>query len=149
GPNCRRHPQPIYDRLAVDEPCAGRHIPQRESQCSRFKGEAPGGQDAFGIPSTVTRKQLRTRNCLMFVVLVFVAFVFVIIAIVAAIPLVIMLDAAVSSAPVAVEVLPGFIARRNPRGTAIRRARPVTFMPAVVPSVRIPVPVNPDVTRAW
>jgi len=67
-----------------------------------------------------------------------------IVAIVVAVPTVIVFYAAVLSFPVTVVVPPAFVTRAYPSGAHIRRAGPVTGMPLVVASHGIPITLNPD-----
>ena len=61
-----------------------------------------------------------------------------------AVPAVVMFETlSVTSTPVARKKVPVFIARPDPGGTFIRGARPVTVMPPVLSSIRIPVAIYP------
>src|SRR5271157_4504305 len=70
-----------------------------------------------------------------------------IIPIAAAVPTVIVFHAAVLSLPVTVVVPPAFVTRADPSGSPIRRASPVTGMPSVVVSHRIPITLDPCEVR--
>jgi hypothetical protein len=70
------------------------------------------------------------------------------IAIMTAIPFVIVFDAAMATIPIAREKLLTIVMRADPVGTLVRRTRPVTFMPAIMPADGIPISVNPGKTRS-
>jgi hypothetical protein len=70
------------------------------------------------------------------------------VAIRAAVPTVVMIEAAVVSVPITGIILAAIVPRPNPAGSFIRRARPITFVPSVVVSDRIPITVDPNETVA-
>jgi len=74
----------------------------------------------------------------------------VIVAIVApamvAIPVVIVFDVPARSVPESCIEHSTFMARSHPTCASIRRASPVTIMPAVTASIGIPITVHPEVT---
>ena len=65
------------------------------------------------------------------------------VAVVAAVPAMIVVDTAAGSVPVSGEELGSVMTRRNPTGSLVGRAGPITRMPHVTPAHGIPVPVNP------
>jgi hypothetical protein len=83
-------------------------------------------------------------------VMVFVMFPMpVVIPVAIMIPVVIVLDTAAVSFPIASIVLAALIARRHPVRAVIRRASPITVVPFVMVSYRIPVTIDPCIIRAW
>jgi len=60
------------------------------------------------------------------------------------VPNVIMFKPAVFSLPVTAIELPPIVMRHHPASTRVRRPSPITFMPAIVPSDRIPVTLDPQ-----
>lgn len=69
----------------------------------------------------------------------------VMVAIVVVIPMVVVLKAAAVAVPVAVVIPAAFVTRTDPARASVGRQRPITAMPAIVMSVRIPIAINPDV----
>jgi hypothetical protein len=63
------------------------------------------------------------------------------------VPMVVMLEMAAIAVPVACVIPAAFMARTDPAGSRVWRARPIAPMPSVMPSVGIPVAVNPDKLR--
>jgi hypothetical protein len=61
------------------------------------------------------------------------------------IPTVIVFNPAPRPVPIPGIVPTAFVPRPNPGRPAIRRARPITGVPAIVSPVRKPVPVKPDI----
>src|SRR6516165_4254067 len=85
-------------------------------------------------------------------VMIMVMMVFVLVSIVPvsiAVPVVIMLNPAVLTLPVASVVLSALVMRSLPIGALIWCARPVTLMPSPVVSNRVPIAINPLVARSW
>ena len=64
------------------------------------------------------------------------------------IPMVVMLKTAAIPIPKPYKVLSAVMMRRNPTGAHIRWLCPVTLVPFVVPSYRIPIALDPDEIRA-
>jgi len=60
------------------------------------------------------------------------------------IPFVVVLDSAMRTFPIAVIEPLSIVARVDPASAFIRRATPITFMPAIVASGGIPVTADPD-----
>ena len=84
-------------------------------------------------------------------VMIMVMMVFVLVSIVPvsiAVPVVIMLDPAVLTFPVAAVVLSALIMWSLPIGALIWCARPVTLMPSPVVSNGVPIAINPLVARS-
>jgi hypothetical protein len=67
----------------------------------------------------------------------------VVVAIVIMVPVMVMVETAAVAVPVAYVVLAAFVARRDPAGSLVRRTRPVSPMPSVVPSLGIPISIHP------
>jgi hypothetical protein len=65
------------------------------------------------------------------------------------IPMVIVVKSASISVPVPCIELATVVVRLHPSGTLVGWLRPVTFMPPVMPSYRVPVAVYPGELRAW
>ena len=65
------------------------------------------------------------------------------------IPAVIVFDSSPISIPVAREEFVAVVARRNPTGAFIGRARPISVMPPVMPSVGKPIAADPGIPWAW
>ena len=82
---------------------------------------------------------------LMFVVLV--ALIPVVVAVVMMIPAVIVLDAPAVSSPVALVELAAFIAGTDPIRAWVRSPSPITLVPLVMVSHRIPVSIDPYIAR--
>jgi hypothetical protein len=61
-----------------------------------------------------------------------------------AVPAVIMFNPAVFSLPVTAIELPPIVMRQHPASPRVRRPSPITFMPAIMPSDRIPVTLDPQ-----
>jgi hypothetical protein len=59
------------------------------------------------------------------------------------IPVMVVVDVAASAVPVARIEATAFMARSNPARSSIGRASPITFMPAIVATDRVPVAANP------
>ncbi len=68
------------------------------------------------------------------------------IAIMAAIPFVVVLHAAATAFPIAREKLLTIVMRADPPGPFVRRTRPVTFVPAIAAIYRVLITVYPNVT---
>src|SRR4051794_10286502 len=66
-----------------------------------------------------------------------------VVAVAIVVPLVLMLEPPPRTSPVAGVIPPILPARPHPRHTLIGNARPVSFVPAVVPANRVPVAVYP------
>jgi hypothetical protein len=64
------------------------------------------------------------------------------------IPMVIVLKTAVIPIPVPYKVLSAVMMRRNPTGAHVRRLCPITIVPFIVPSHRIPIALDPNEIRA-
>jgi hypothetical protein len=60
------------------------------------------------------------------------------------IPVVVVLKAAALSLPVSCEVCAALVVRNNPTSAYVWRTSPVTFVPLVMVSHRIPIPVDPN-----
>jgi hypothetical protein len=69
------------------------------------------------------------------------------IAVVIAIPLVVVFHAAVGPVPVARKIELSVMTRRDPGCALIRRSAPVSLMPLVVAANRIPVAIHKGITR--
>ena len=67
------------------------------------------------------------------------------IAVMIAIPVMVMIEAAMRTVPVAAIEAAIFMPRTNPAGAGVRRASPVAAMPDIVSVHGIPVAVDPDV----
>jgi hypothetical protein len=83
---------------------------------------------------------------------VFPVFVVVIIAVPVVIPIMLVLDVAVRSLPVAFVEPLAIVARYNPHSTRVGRPAPIAFMPAPRVPYDIPVTSDPDITcprRRW
>ena len=76
-----------------------------------------------------------------------VIFVFVKAAVVAnfmfLVPVVVVIEAAVGTVPIAAIEAAAFMPRADPASSRVRRARPITFVPAIVFADRIPVAFDP------
>src|ERR1700747_2641599 len=59
------------------------------------------------------------------------------------IPVMVVVDVAARAIPIARIEATAFMARSNPARSSVGRASPVTFMPAIVASDRVPVAANP------
>src|SRR5579871_3236869 len=59
------------------------------------------------------------------------------------IPMVVVFETAAIAVPVTCKILAAFMARPHPVGSLIRRPRPVARVPAVMPSIGIPVAIDP------
>ena len=79
----------------------------------------------------------------MTVTVVIVIMIATVIAVMVVIPFVIVLDTAVRAFPVTVVEPFSIMARADPAGTLVRRTAPITFVPTIVASGRIPVAANP------
>ena len=69
----------------------------------------------------------------------------VVIAVVIAIPVMVVVESAMRAIPVAAVEAAAFVARADPARAGVRRTSPVTLMPNVVTARRIPVAINPCV----
>ena len=65
-----------------------------------------------------------------------------------AIPVMVVLHAAALAVPVSDEVAPSVVAGSNPSRSRVRHSRPITVMPFVVISDRVPVAVDPSIIGA-
>ena len=65
------------------------------------------------------------------------------------VPVVIVVKSAMVSVPVAREELLAVMVRSHPPSALVWGPRPITSMPLVVRSVRIPITVYPNEVRAW
>ena len=65
-----------------------------------------------------------------------------------AVPAVIMFKPAVFSLPVTVEESLSVVTRPHPASPWVRRPSPITFMPAIMPSDRIPIALDPLIVGA-
>src|ERR1700693_2682705 len=72
----------------------------------------------------------------------------VMIALTLAVPVVIMLEPATISVPVAIVIAAPFPTRSDPQCSAVRRERPITSVPNVAAVYGIPVAVHPDIAGA-
>lgn len=72
-----------------------------------------------------------------------------VVAVTFAIPVVAMFETAAVTFPVAVVIAFTVVARTDPTSASVGRTSPVTLMPAVVMSHRIPIAVDPDIFGAW
>jgi hypothetical protein len=70
------------------------------------------------------------------------------VAVAMAIPMMIMLEPAPASVPVAGEILPALIAGNNPTRTGVWHTSPIAWMPLPVMPVRIPIAFYPNEVRA-
>jgi hypothetical protein len=86
--------------------------------------------------------------CLTWLVAVSVV-AFAPIAVAIAIPTMIVFEASARSFPVAVVISTAFMARCYPPGSLIGRATPISVMPSILMSDRIPVTVYPVITGTW
>jgi hypothetical protein len=80
--------------------------------------------------------------------MIVVAIVMMKIAVMVAIPSVIVFHAAVIAFPIAREKLPAIVTRTHPVSAFIRRTRPVTRVPAIPAVHRILITVHPHITGA-
>ncbi len=69
------------------------------------------------------------------------------IAVMVPVPLVIVLDAAMVAFPIARKKLPAIVMRANPVSPLVGRPAPISFMPAIMTAIRIPIPVHPKIAR--
>jgi hypothetical protein len=81
------------------------------------------------------------------IAMVVVVMTFPIAAAVIPVPAVIVLEATAIAFPVPGEVLAAFVSGTDPPGSRIRRARPISFVPAVMVAHWIPIAVHPGKTR--
>ena len=72
-----------------------------------------------------------------------------IIPVVVMVPMVIVFDAAVLAFPIAIKEPFPIVMGVYPASTGVRRPSPITFVPPVVPSHRIPIALHPYEFRAW
>lgn len=107
---------------------------------------APSSRRGIGsLTRPVEHSIFRAKGTL--VVLVVVFFIPVIVAVEFTIPVVVVLDAPPVSLPVAAVEPSAFIARDDPMRSGIWRECPVTSVPSVMVSHRIPVAIDPYITR--
>ena len=71
----------------------------------------------------------------------------IVIAVVVAIPMMVVLEAAVGAVPVAAVEATAFMARADPMRAGIRRTSPVTAMPDVIAVGGVPISLNPNELR--
>ena len=94
-----------------------------------------------------------SRKSATIVIIMMIAIAVVVIAIPVAvsvmvmIPMVIMFQSTAITLPIAYEILAALMAWPNPAGSRVWRPRPITFVPLVVPSDRIPVALDPHKLR--
>jgi hypothetical protein len=69
--------------------------------------------------------------------------------VVVAVPAVIMSYPAAISLPVTLKELVSIVMRCHPASPKVRWSSPITFMPPVTPSHRIPITIYPDELGAW
>jgi hypothetical protein len=81
---------------------------------------------------------------LMIVVLMIVVPTVMVPTVAVAIPVMVVLHATALAFPVSDEVAPPFVAGSNPSRGRVGHARPITFVPFVVISDRVPVAVDPN-----
>ena len=72
---------------------------------------------------------------------------FAIIAVVVAVPAMVMFAPAAIAFPVTIPVAIPFISRCNPTCAGVNRAGPVSFMPSIVASHWVPIAFNPNEVR--
>jgi hypothetical protein len=72
----------------------------------------------------------------------------IVVAVVFAVPAMVVLKTAARAIPIAAEKLAAFVAGSDPSGAVIRRASPISGMPAITAGVGIPVSIDPDITGA-
>ena len=77
-----------------------------------------------------------------------VTIVIPVIAIVIAIPVMIVRDHTTISFPMSFKKASPFVTRPDPERTGVRRSSPIPRMPAITPADRIPVSVDPNEVRA-
>src|SRR5579863_10200468 len=70
------------------------------------------------------------------------------VAIVITIPPVLVLASSVVTVPIAFIIAASLVTRTHPAGACVRRPGPVALMPDIAPVHRIPIPIDPRVTRA-
>lgn len=107
-----------------------------------------------GSPASLAAARNSTVLLVMIVAIVVVIAIVVIVPImtatikvplVALVPAVIVVNAAVIPVPIATEKPLAIVMGSNPTRAGIRRTRPVTPMPAIVPTDRIPIALHPHV----
>ena len=64
------------------------------------------------------------------------------------VPPMVMIEPSPGTIPISPVILAAVIAWRYPGRTRIRRPRPVSVMPAIVAAIRIPISVDPDISRS-
>ena len=69
------------------------------------------------------------------------------VAVAVSIPVVIVLEAAAVTVPVALEELLPIVMGRNPARPSVGRPGPVSFMPPVMAAYRIPITIHPKIIR--
>ena len=69
--------------------------------------------------------------------------------IVIVIPPVIVIDVAAAVLPIPLIVAAAVVVRLHPVGAVKRRTCPIAVMPLVMFALRVPVPFDPEVIRAW
>jgi len=86
---------------------------------------------------------------IMVIVVVVVSAIPVAVPVLVPIPMVIVLKTATIPIPKPYKKLSPVMMRRNPTSAPVRRPSPVTLVPFVVPSYRIPIPLHPQELRIW
>src|SRR5665213_132120 len=83
----------------------------------------------------------------MVILIAMIVTVAVLVPVAVMIPAVVVFQPAPISIPVPCEVLLTVMVRLDPVGAAVRRPRPVAFMPFIVVAVRIPISADPHIIR--
>lgn len=71
------------------------------------------------------------------------------ITVVMTIPMVVVLDPPVASIPIPAKILFSIMVGRNPTRLFVRRSSPISWVPPIVMSDRIPIAVHPNELRRW
>jgi hypothetical protein len=116
--------------------------------------EISGGRDGPSLSAAADKDGALKRSVPVVVVVVIVVMVVVIVpafvvSIVVMIPVVVMVQTAVIAIPIAGEIAFAVMVRDDPARAGVGRARPVAVVPAIVPSVGIPVAFDPDEILPW
>ena len=74
--------------------------------------------------------------------------VVIVVSVMAFVPAMIMLDAAMIAVPVAGEIFVTVMMRNDPVRAHVRRSSPIAVMPPVMPTHGIPIAFHPDIIRA-
>jgi hypothetical protein len=94
------------------------------------------------LAHAIRRTGRNARRALLMVIVVVV--VSTVVAVMIPVPAMIVLHATAVALPVTCEEPFSIVVRPYPSGALIRRPRPISFMPPIVPSHWIPIAVNPD-----